>query len=98
MSRSKVLLIVFCKEDVTKVLKGQEYTDAREMANDVNGDLRKLFGLKGTPYDIHELQPIKFGGSPIDPTNKLLIPRTFHQQFVTPWWNALERQIGPFTL
>ena len=61
-----------------------------------NSGLREDLDLSGVPMDIHEIQPVKFGGSPTDLGNKTLLPRATHQQVVTPFWNQLQRDIGPF--
>jgi len=66
---------------------------AKALANDT---LRNNLDLTGVPMDIHEIQPVKFGGSPTDLGNKTLLPRDFHQQVVTPFWNQLQRDIGPY--
>jgi RHS repeat-associated protein len=60
----------------------------------INNDLREAFGLRGVDMDIHEIQPVKFNGSPTDLSNKLLIPRDLHQQVVTPFWNQLQKDIA----
>jgi hypothetical protein len=78
------------------LLEGAEYTAARRAADATNNTLREGFGLRGVKMDIHEIQPVKFGGSPIDPTNKLLLPQGLHRQQVTPFWNQLQRDIEPF--
>jgi hypothetical protein len=46
---------------------------------------------------IHEIQPVKFGGSPTDPANKMLLPAAehvgpggVHAQFWTPLQQYLE--------
>jgi len=52
--------------------------------------------MRGVPYDIHELEPVKFGGSPTDPLNKIGIPKGLHSD-VTQWWNALQRDVEPYT-
>jgi RHS repeat-associated protein len=68
---------------------------AKAVANDA---LREDLDLRGVPMDIHEIQPVKFGGSPTDFANKTLVPRDFHQQVVTPFWNQLQRDIGPYAI
>jgi hypothetical protein len=42
---------------------------------------------------IHEIKPVKFGGSPTNPANKIVIPRIVHEQQFTPWWNQLRRDL-----
>ena len=68
---------------------------AKAAANDA---LRRSLDLRGVPMDIHEIQPVKFGGSPTDLANKTLVPGDFHQQVVTPFWNQLQRHIGPYAI
>jgi filamentous hemagglutinin len=74
-----------------RVLTGQEYAAARALANETNAAIRAANQLEGSGLHIHEVKPIKFGGSPTDLTNKILIPaaehtgpRGVHQQFWTP--------------
>jgi hypothetical protein len=50
--------------------------------------------LRGKNVDVHEIQPVKFGGSPTDPSNKIIIDSDFHNKYVTPWWNAFQKAIG----
>ncbi|KFC19312.1 hypothetical protein [Chryseobacterium sp. FH1] len=59
-----------------KLLEGAEY-DAARKANPG--------AYKG--MEIHEIHPVKYGGSPTDPANKIAIPRDYHRKTVTPWWN-----------
>ena len=75
-----------------RVLGGEEYAAARSAANEVNAGIRAANGLEGSGLQIHEIQPIKFGGSPTDMANKMLLPAAdhvgsagVHQQF----WNPL---------
>jgi len=76
-----------------QLLEGAEYAAARKAANAANSSIRRDQGLVGQPVDVHEVQPVKFGGSPTDPENKVVIPRDLHRQQVTPWWNRLMRDI-----
>ncbi len=41
------------------------------------------------PYDIHHILPKEYGGTN-DFWNLVPLERNFHQQVVTPWWNAFE--------
>jgi hypothetical protein len=54
--------------------------------------LQIAFKNKTTPYlknlQIHEITPVKFGGSPTDPANKLFLPPELHAEY-TNFWNAL---------
>jgi hypothetical protein len=76
-----------------RLIEGAEYDAARSAANVSNNKIRQDQGLVGKPVDIHETQPVKFGGSPTDPANKLILPRDIHRQQVTPWWNQLQRDL-----
>jgi len=80
-----------------RLLNGGEYKDARQAANAINDAIRETNNMRGVPYEIHELQPVKFGGSPTDPLNKIGIPKDLHSN-VTQWWNALQRDLEPYTL
>jgi filamentous hemagglutinin len=42
--------------------------------------------------DIHEVQPVKFGGDPVDSANKTLIERPRHWE-VTAWWKKLQNDV-----
>jgi len=79
-----------------RLLQGAEYTAARRAADTTNNKLRKGFGLKRIKVDVHEIQPVKFNGSPTDPTNKMLLPRDLHRQQVTPFWDELLDDLEPF--
>jgi filamentous hemagglutinin len=48
----------------------------------------ELTGMK-----IHGIQPVKFGGSPTDIANKFPLPTSIYRSEVTPWWNAIERNL-----
>ncbi|MGP8199718.1 MAG: hypothetical protein ACLQU4_09480, partial [Limisphaerales bacterium] len=75
------------------LLEGAEYDAARAEANAANRALHQadpsLDGLQ-----LHEIQPVKFGGSPTDPLNKIPLTPQQHAP-VTTWWNQLQRNITP---
>src|SRR2546422_5608565 len=78
---------------------GSEELIAAQRAKSVaNSALRESLDLRGVPIDIHEIQPVKFGGGPTDLGNKILLPRDVHQQVATPFWNQLQRDIGPYAI
>ena len=77
-----------------RLLEGAEYNIARNAANAANNAIRKEKGLIGMAVDIHEIKPVKFDGSPTNPANKVILPRTLHRQQVTPWWNKVQRSIS----
>ena len=70
-------------------ISGAEYDAARAAANKANRAIRNDAGgaLKG--YDIHEWQPVKFGGSPTDLANKGALPEAMHDELTT-WWYGLQ--------
>lgn len=73
-----------------KILDGVEYDNARKAANNANAKIhRNNPDLKG--MDIHEIQPVKFNGSPIDPENKIPLKRSEHSK-VTSWWNKFQKR------
>ena len=55
--------------------------------NKINGSKYQFKGLM-----IHEINPIRFGGSPTDPANKCLLVPERHAE-ITTWWNRLLRDI-----
>jgi YD repeat-containing protein len=77
-----------------RIVEGAEYDAARAAANKANATIRREQELVGQSVDVHEIQPVKFGGSPTDPTNKVILPRDIHRQQVTPWWNQLQKDLG----
>ncbi len=70
-----------------KLLEGAEYDAARKAANKANQAIRKANPEAYKGLEIHEIHPVKYGGSATDPTNKIAIPRDYHRRVVTPWWN-----------
>ena len=75
-----------------RLLTGSEYTEARRLANNANAQLRRS-GVVPEGHEIHEIVPVKYGGSPTDPANKVYLPRGVHRSEVTPWWNRLQRDL-----
>ena len=76
---------------------GAAYDASRIAANRMNDVLRR-FGVKyyGNPLkgmDIHEIVPVKFGGSPTALSNKTPLLRSTHRQLVSPWFERLQRII-----
>jgi hypothetical protein len=74
-----------------KILRGEEYKRARDAANNANRAMHKKNpDLQG--QQIHEVKPVKFGGSPTDPANKVPLPPSEHAKLTT-WWNRFLRTI-----
>ena len=73
------------------LLEGAEYETARKAANSANRAMHRADdSLKG--LQIHEVHPVKFGGSPTDPLNKVPLTPQDHSPY-TVWWNSLMRYI-----
>ncbi|MFD2520348.1 RHS repeat domain-containing protein [Emticicia soli] len=74
-----------------RILENPEYATARNLANRTN-ELLKKQGIFPRGVDIHEIHPVKFGGSPTDIANKIALPRPTHTHY-TNWWNRLQKDI-----
>lgn len=73
------------------LLEGTDYLSARKLANSTNKAIHKANPeLKG--LQIHENQPVKFGGSPTEMSNKVFITRDEHIKY-TVWWNKMQNTI-----
>ena len=73
-----------------RLLNGDEYDAARAAANSANRTLREANPAEYAGREIHEIQPVKFGGSPTDPANKIVLTPEEHS-VVTTWWARLYR-------
>ncbi len=72
-----------------KLLPPEEYEHARKEANSANRAIHRANpALKGV--DIHEIHPVKFGGSPTDQSNKIPLSRSEHLKY-TAWWNRMQK-------
>jgi hypothetical protein len=78
---------------VFRLLVGEEYKVARKAANSANRSIRRIQKLVGIPVDVHEIQPVKFGGDTGPGANKVVLDRALHRKQVTPWWNELQRHL-----
>ena len=74
-----------------RLIGGEEYDAARSAANSANRALHKADPLFDG-LQLHEIQPVKFGGSPTDPLNKIPLTPAEHAP-VTSWWNQLQRSL-----
>jgi len=54
------------------ILEGDEYINARKLANNTNANLHKM-NENYVGMQIHEIHPVKFGGSPTDLNNKVVL-------------------------
>jgi hypothetical protein len=68
---------------------GEDYLRNRAVADTTNDALRAANRQVLRNFDIHEIQPVEFGGSPTDFSNKYVLPRPDHRLYTT-WWNRLQ--------
>jgi hypothetical protein len=77
-----------------KLLEGDDYDAARTDANNANKRVRASANDAGVgdlnEYQVHEVKPVKEGGSPTDLGNKVLLPKELHTD-VTTWWKGIQR-------
>lgn len=74
-----------------RLLEGEEYKQARKAANSANRKIhRENPEFKGK--QIHEVHPVKYGGSPTDLANKIPLSPTEHYQY-NNYWNRLMREL-----
>jgi RHS repeat-associated protein len=74
-----------------RILDGDEYQAARKAADEANAALRRANPELYEGKHIHEIQPVKFGGDPIDPANKIPLTPAEHYP-VSSWWNGFLRR------
>ena len=74
-----------------RLLEGEEYAQARRLANAENKRFRALLGLDG--LQIHEIQPVKFAGDPRSIFNKIFLPQAQHSEY-TAYWNNFQRWLA----
>jgi RHS repeat-associated protein len=76
-----------------RLVEGTEYQTARTAANQANRTIRQVDPAAYAGREIHEITPVKFGGNPTNPANKVALPASVHRQQVTPWWNQLKKSL-----
>lgn len=76
-----------------RLLEGAEYQAARKLADKTNRALREANPEFYKGKQIHEIKPIKFGGSPTDPANKILLTPAEHSRYTT-FWNRMMRELN----
>jgi toxin YxiD len=59
-------------------LVGKEYDNARETANRINRKIRDADPAAHMDRQVHEIHPVKFGGDPVDPANKIILSPQDH--------------------
>jgi hypothetical protein len=75
-----------------KLLKDQAYNAARRLANNANRSLHRA-DPSLCNKEIHEIKPVKFGGSPTDPSNKTALSPADHD-ILSNWWGAIQRAVS----
>lgn len=75
-----------------RLLEGEDYQSARRAANRANAALRRANPSAYAGKQIHEIHPVKFGGSPTDPANKVALSPREHAEYTT-FWNRLMRDL-----
>jgi len=79
-------------------LQGDEYKQARKLGNSINSELHREFPELLRGFQIHEINPIKFGGSPFNLSNKMILTRSEHTLYNTFWFRlqrSIEKKIKP---
>ncbi len=74
-----------------RLVEGEEYDRARADANAANHQLH-LDNPSLQGKEIHEIKPVKFGGSPTDIDNKMALTHKQHQEYTT-WWNRKQAEL-----
>jgi hypothetical protein len=76
-----------------RLLEGEEYRKSRDAADRTNQKRRRADPVAHEGKQIHEIHTVKFGGSPDDPENKILLSPKDHRVANTWWdrrkWNLL---------
>jgi RHS repeat-associated protein len=72
-----------------RLISDAEQELARKSADSANASLRRAARTELKGYQIHEVHPVKFGGSPTSIQNKVFLTQPMHSQYTT-WWNALQ--------
>jgi RHS repeat-associated protein len=75
-----------------RLLQGGAYDNAladKKAANAVYRDAREI---RGIDFQVHEILPVKFGGSPTDPLNKVVLPTHVHSEYTT-WWRRIQDHV-----
>ena len=73
-----------------KLVDGDDYQLAKKQKNAANRKYHRNHP-ECDGMDIHEVHPVKFGGSPTDVNNKIPLPPSKHQEY-TNFWNSIQRQ------
>ena len=72
-----------------RLINGEEYANLVAAKNSANQAMHRADPELAGQH-IHEIHPVKFGGSPTDPANKIPLAPEVHSRFTT-WLNRLQR-------
>jgi hypothetical protein len=75
-----------------RLRQGEEYDTARDAADRVNKKTRSADPARYAGMEIHEVHPVKFGGHPTDPANKIVLPVKQHR-LLNIWWYRRQRSL-----
>ena len=75
-----------------RLLTGKEYDIARRATDNANRALRNANPQRYAGKHIHEIHPIKFGGSPTEPANKMALAPPQHSKY-TAFWRKWQRRL-----
>jgi len=75
-----------------RLIEGQEYRDSRDAADRINEYLHKTDPGTYAGKHIHEIHPIKFGGSPTELANKIALSPEDHYA-LNAWWMRVQRNV-----
>jgi RHS repeat-associated protein len=73
------------KDWVYEFRTGMDQELARKQANNWNTAFKRSHGLQNQDAALHELKPVKWGGSPTDPANKVVMDRSLHETVTSAW-------------
>jgi hypothetical protein len=71
-----------------RLLEGEEYEAARSAADRANQRIHRAEPAAHKNMQVHEIHPVKFGGSPTDRANKIVLPAGTHR-LANRWWDRL---------
>ncbi|WP_299146763.1 hypothetical protein [uncultured Tateyamaria sp.] len=77
------------KNTTFRLIEGDEYAAALKAKNAANRKYRRENNIPNG-YEVHEIVPVKYGGSPTDPANKYVLSADYHRKVVSPWWAKLK--------
>lgn len=71
-------------------ISGRAYAQARQAANKANRAIRRADPAAVKGKQIHEVKPVKMGGEPVDPANKVPVDPQTHSELSKFWQSFLK--------